>query len=522
MHLQAMRMHVVWKPSIALFMILLLSDNLNAQTHLLYSFETGLEGWGPTGFPETDFIGMATSSMGATQGSKSMAVETGPTNGPQFTLSWDVNSKVNPTDTTGIYDAFNTVAADLNGYTLDFDVTLTDDSYANVQSTGNLFWINVAVNSVFPDFPKAPTVTPNLAGLTGTFPVSIPMTNLPVAVDSTFYELNIGSDSDHLNGAGGEGVKYFVDNIRFTRLPELVEETLFSWETPDDLGTPGVNEQFENWTEGFQSGHTHAVTSLGATEGNSSLQIDRTGMGTGFSWGSQFEISSDTNPDPEIVEIDPTLQGIIDGLVGKINGAQSFAFDVRFDDAFPNTPTFTKFGIHVSDETGTFFDAEGVSFDGSPAAGSTGTVFIPLSSMVDAISSLDLATAGLDRNTNYLRLGISTNTDGGGIYQIDNFRIIREPVDSADFDQDGDVDGADFLTWQRGFGSGATLAEGDADGNGTVDKLDLAIWENQFGTINLISTPEPSAWILALLGCAVLSLLGRRNRKRIQEEICHG
>jgi len=59
---------------------------------------------------------------------------------------------------------------------------------------------------------------------------------------------------------------------------------------------------------------------------------------------------------------------------------------------------------------------------------------------------------------------------------------------SADFDLDNDIDGADFLTWQSGFGitTGATLANGDADENGTVDSADLAIWESQMGTSVLL------------------------------------
>jgi len=53
----------------------------------------------------------------------------------------------------------------------------------------------------------------------------------------------------------------------------------------------------------------------------------------------------------------------------------------------------------------------------------------------------------------------------------------------ADFDDDGDVDGRDFLTWQRRFGlnSGATLADGDANGDGRVDQADLSIWSQQYG-----------------------------------------
>lgn len=54
--------------------------------------------------------------------------------------------------------------------------------------------------------------------------------------------------------------------------------------------------------------------------------------------------------------------------------------------------------------------------------------------------------------------------------------------DTADFDASGDVSGADFLQWQRGFGtaSNATLADGDANGDGAVNNADLQIWQNQY------------------------------------------
>jgi hypothetical protein len=54
---------------------------------------------------------------------------------------------------------------------------------------------------------------------------------------------------------------------------------------------------------------------------------------------------------------------------------------------------------------------------------------------------------------------------------------------TADFDGDGDVDGRDFLTWQRGYGmtTGATLAHGDSNADGDVDGDDLATWQETYG-----------------------------------------
>jgi hypothetical protein len=62
----------------------------------------------------------------------------------------------------------------------------------------------------------------------------------------------------------------------------------------------------------------------------------------------------------------------------------------------------------------------------------------------------------------------------------------------SDFDQDGDDDGKDFLTWQRNVGkNNASLADGDADGDDKVSGADLAIWKRRFGVAN----PLPIDWI---------------------------
>ncbi|MDC0934964.1 hypothetical protein OAS39_01665 [Pirellulales bacterium] len=60
--------------------------------------------------------------------------------------------------------------------------------------------------------------------------------------------------------------------------------------------------------------------------------------------------------------------------------------------------------------------------------------------------------------------------------------VFQLVVHNADFDIDDDVDGIDFLAWQRGFGTlqGATHAEGDANLDGTVNDLDLLFWEGSF------------------------------------------
>lgn len=79
----------------------------------------------------------------------------------------------------------------------------------------------------------------------------------------------------------------------------------------------------------------------------------------------------------------------------------------------------------------------------------------------------------------------------------------------ADFDLDGIVDGGDFLTWQRGFGTSpaATFGQGDADLSGAVDGDDLTTWLSLFGTVGTpvgiassAVVPEPNSMVLVFMG----------------------
>lgn len=66
------------------------------------------------------------------------------------------------------------------------------------------------------------------------------------------------------------------------------------------------------------------------------------------------------------------------------------------------------------------------------------------------------------------------------------------PGDSADFNNDGTVDGRDFLVWQRGSSPNSLSAS------------DLELWQEQYGTgaLAAVTVPEPASWILTLLTLA--------------------
>ena len=84
---------------------------------------------------------------------------------------------------------------------------------------------------------------------------------------------------------------------------------------------------------------------------------------------------------------------------------------------------------------------------------------------------------------------------------VDNV-VVAEAI-PGDFDFDGDVDGGDFLRWQRGSGT-------------TYDAADLTLWENNYGFVAPLSAssaavPEPTSVALLILGATTLVFLGRKQ-----------
>jgi len=102
---------------------------------------------------------------------------------------------------------------------------------------------------------------------------------------------------------------------------------------------------------------------------------------------------------------------------------------------------------------------------------------------------------------NFSRIAIDTN--------------LAVPVENANFDGLGVVDGNDFLKWQQGLGltGQTTNANGDANGSGVVDASDLAVWRSHFGQATTVAAaaavPEPTS--AALVACLVA--FGYRRRR---------
>jgi hypothetical protein len=119
---------------------------------------------------------------------------------------------------------------------------------------------------------------------------------------------------------------------------------------------------------------------------------------------------------------------------------------------------------------------------------------------------------------NALRFGGPSGllSGGTGLTAFDNISlklvdVVTPPANNADFNNDGIVNGADFIIWQKNVGAtGQTdKTNGDANGDGSVNAADLAVWQSKFGgppaSAAVTGVPEPASVLLtavALFGFA--------------------
>jgi hypothetical protein len=146
--------------------------------------------------------------------------------------------------------------------------------------------------------------------------------------------------------------------------------------------------------------------------------------------------------------------------------------------------------------------------------GSIAVMLLNLHQTETANVSVNIANIDLDVNgMRYLLTGGTTLTSSaegalGNVFNvslaprsISTFVINADPGLAGDFDEDGDVDGRDFLLWQRNPSIG-----------------NLADWQENYGTVPelgaSVAVPEPTAAALALL-VAIMGLTSRCPRGEI-------
>jgi pectate lyase len=137
--------------------------------------------------------------------------------------------------------------------------------------------------------------------------------------------------------------------------------------------------------------------------------------------------------------------------------------------------------------------------------------YTPLVGDVFELFGFASASGGFSFNLPSLTAGLDWDTSD--LLVSGELSVIESTIENADFDGDGDVDGRDFLIWQRGFGliDQGDNSLGDANGDGDVDAGDLAIWQTQYANpseplSSQTAVPEPAASLLMALAVGVWAL----------------
>ena len=89
----------------------------------------------------------------------------------------------------------------------------------------------------------------------------------------------------------------------------------------------------------------------------------------------------------------------------------------------------------------------------------------------------------------------------------------------ADFDRDGDVDGADLAVWNSTYGLNNYA---DANSDGQSDGADFLVWQRQYGfglpVAMAAAIPEPTAGALLVIA---VGMLAQRSRRRVSSGVTH-
>ena len=197
------------------------------------------------------------------------------------------------------------------------------------------------------------------------------------------------------------------------------------------------------------------------------------------------------------------------------NGAGSASTTAATNIVKTGTGTLTLTGVNIytgntSVEAGTLSINNPYLADAADVLLTTGSVFNLNFGSLSTIDTIDeLLFNGIGQATGtWGRIGSGAAHEsafftGDGLLSVTTFT--PPPTPTGDYDLDGDVDGRDFLVWQRG-GSPTPLSAGD-----------LAAWQANYGMpipplSAATSVPEPCAGMLAF-GFG-LALVGLRKRGR--------
>ena len=188
-----------------------------------------------------------------------------------------------------------------------------------------------------------------------------------------------------------------------------------------------------------------------------------------------------------------TSQNIdLSGIAFAANQFVTFDFDAVTEAAVGVVPAGTAYGVELDFASQQVGDKQQIFFDVSRPASPSGGNYLD-GGLIFANNPTSVPTYSIPSDPN------------NGLFNFDfHFYVQGQVVTGTpgDFDGDGDVDGRDFLIWQRG------------DSPNPLSAGDLAIWQAQYGSPSLVvaanTVPEPQS--LLLLVCSSFAMILYKSR----------
>ncbi len=171
---------------------------------------------------------------------------------------------------------------------------------------------------------------------------------------------------------------------------------------------------------------------------------------------------------------------------------------MRTDAVLPADITFGVLKIVFSDESGADLEPAEITIGQVAPPANPGAESLPLLNSTSPVGTWNFtqARAVAPAGTASVEFfALFVDQSAGTVYADDlQAMLIVDEGTPGDFDADDDVDGRDFLVWQRG-GSPTALSA-----------TDLTAWQTNYGAplVAIQAVPEPSSVCLALLGLAAV------------------
>jgi hypothetical protein len=264
---------------------------------------------------------------------------------------------------------------------------------------------------------------------------------------------------------------------------------------------------------------TSPLTLSGSISGAANLTLSANNNGTIILSGSNGYTGTTTITGPGGTGTGTTAVRLKLGAAGTIATSTGvvLAGGILDPGGFDHSMSVATLGLTANSTIDYVSGASDLEFANSSAVAWTAGTTLNLANWNSAIDKLRFGNDATGLTSTQLA-AIKFNGAGAGTAQLDanGFVIAVAPSLPGDFNSDGKVDAADYVTWRKNSGTNNTLPN-DGGLGVPIGPAHYNLWRNNFGNppgaggggLGASAVPEPATIVLLMFGLA--ALVGRRR-----------